>query len=207
MNRSENIAELASALAKAQGEMRFAAKGNVNPHFKSKYADLASVIEAIREPLSRNGLSHSQLCREGENGAVIVDTLLMHSSGQYIASSLTLRPQKNDPQGVGSALTYARRYALQGICGLASDDDDGNAASGNAAAPAAYRAPVAAAPAASGAPAGVESFIERLRAAKTAAEATAIGTECRQAYGKGTPEMRAFMDAYKAESARFSQGE
>lgn len=203
MNRSEQINELAAALAKAQAEMRFASKANVNPHFKSKYADLASVIEAIRDPLSRNGLSHTQLCREGENGAVTVDTMLMHASGQFIASTMTMRPQKNDPQGVGSALTYARRYALQGICGLASDDDDGNAASGQHAA---GNGNGHAAPARSPAD-NVAPFIKRLADAKTPEELIAIGGECRKQYDKGTPEMKVFMVAFREAEARMDKAE
>lgn len=202
MKMSEQINELAAALAKAQGDMKFAAKGNVNPHFKSKYADLASVIEAIREPLARNGLAHTQLSREGEGGTVIVDTVLMHSSGQYIASSMTMRPVKNDPQGVGSALTYARRYALQGICGLASDDDDGSAASGQHTAPAASpaRPPQTAT-------SDIAPFIERARAAKTPQELNAAGKDCRAQFDKGTPQMAAFMKVYREEEARLDRGE
>lgn len=205
MNRSEQINELAAALAKAQGEMRFAAKGNVNPHFKSKYADLASVIEALREPLSRNGLAHTQLCRDGEGGTVVVDTVLMHASGQFIASTMTMRPQKNDPQGVGSALTYARRYALQGICGLASDDDDGNAASGHHASNGngnGHAAPARSTPADNVAP-----FIKRLADAATPEELIAIGGECRKQYDKGTPEMKLFMLAFREHERRFDQAQ
>jgi hypothetical protein len=132
MNRSEQINELATALAKAQGQMRPAAKTAENPHFRARYADLASVIDAVREPLSSNGLSYTQ-CVGHADGSVIVETVLMHASGQWISSELALRPAKADVQGVGSAVTYGRRYSLQAICGLASDfeDDDGNAAVGH----------------------------------------------------------------------------
>lgn len=198
MKMSEQINELAAALAKAQGEMRFAAKANVNPHFKSKYADMASVIEAIREPLARNGLAHTQLCREGEGGTVIVDTVLMHLSGQYIASSMTMRPVKNDPQGIGSALTYARRYALQGICGLASDDDDGNAASASSAPPSQYveRAPQR------NVDADIAQYTERVKAAKTNEELLAAGRDCRAVWAKGTPQFSAFMLVYNEHKDR-----
>lgn len=126
--RSASIAALAAALAKAQGEMEGAAKGNVNPHFKSKYADLASIWDACREPLSKHGLSILQPVR-ADGPQVTVTTILAHSSGEWIEESLTMTAQKNDPQGVGSAITYGRRYGLASMVGIAPEDDDGNAAS------------------------------------------------------------------------------
>jgi hypothetical protein len=127
MNKSENIGQLAAALAKAQGQMKFAAKDANNPFFKSKYADLASVIEAIKVPLSANGIAFVQ-ATDFEDSAVIVETILLHESGEWISGKLRMQPTKNDPQGVGSAVTYAKRYGLQAIAGVPSDDDDGNAA-------------------------------------------------------------------------------
>lgn len=130
MNRSPEIHELATALAKAQGAIEDAEKDRTNPHFKSRYADLASVRDAIRSPLSSNGLSFVQLAR-GEGGHVEVETILMHSSGQFISEVLAMPVGQNTPQGFGSALTYARRYSLMAIVGVAAaeDDDDGDAAS------------------------------------------------------------------------------
>ena len=139
MNKSENIGQLAAALAKAQGQMKFAAKDANNPFFKSKYADLASVIEAIKVPLSANGIAFVQ-ATDFEDSAVIVETILLHESGEWISGKLRMQPTKNDPQGVGSAVTYAKRYGLQAIAGVPSDDDDGNAAT-HQAAPAAKAAP------------------------------------------------------------------
>ena len=127
MWKSDSIAKLAEALSKAQKEIRGAAKDQTNPYFKSKYADLNSVWEAIREPLTKNGLSVTQL-PGSENGTVSVTTVLMHSSGEWVSSTLGIRPVKADPQGVGSALTYARRYALSAIAGVCPEDDDGNEA-------------------------------------------------------------------------------
>lgn len=125
---SPSLGALAAALAKAQGEMEHAAKANTNPHFKSKYADLASVWEACRAPLSKNGLAILQPVKaDGPN--VTVTTLLAHSSGEWISESLTMTAQQNTPQGVGSAITYGRRYGLSAMVGIAPDDDDGNAAS------------------------------------------------------------------------------
>lgn len=129
MNKSETIGALAGALSKAQAEIRGAVKDTANPFFKSKYADLSSVWEACREPLAKNGLSIVQTNRAGD-GRVIVETLLMHASGEWISGELDMRPVKDDPQGVGSAITYARRYSLAAMVGVAPEDDDGNAASG-----------------------------------------------------------------------------
>jgi len=131
MNQSAEIKDLAAALVKAQTELRPALKGSVNPHFCSKYADLQSVWEAARNPLSSNGLSVVQTFVASDGETVTVATTLMHVSGQWVGSELTLKPVKADPQGIGSAITYARRYGLSAILGIVADeDDDGNDASG-----------------------------------------------------------------------------
>lgn len=127
MIHSEQINELGAALAKAQGLIEGAKKDSANPFFKSKYADLASVWEACRKHLSDNGLSVTQCPEESENG-IAVETMLLHSSGQWIKSRYTMPVSKLDAQAVGSAITYARRYALASIVGIAPEDDDGNAA-------------------------------------------------------------------------------
>lgn len=127
MNHSEQINELGSALAKAQGQIEGAKKDSANPFFKSKYADLASVWEACRKQLSDNGLSITQCPEESDNG-IAVETMIIHSSGQWIKSRYTMPVSKLDAQAVGSAITYARRYALAAIVGIAPEDDDGNAA-------------------------------------------------------------------------------
>lgn len=128
MQTSDNIADLAAALAKAQGTIKGAAKDANNPHFKSKYADLASVWEACRKALSDNGLSVIQTPGECAGGTVTLTTMLAHASGQWVRETLTIPLAKVDAQGYGSAVTYARRYALAAIVGVAPDDDDGNAA-------------------------------------------------------------------------------
>ena len=128
MNKSESIKELATALNKAQSEMSGAKKGKVNPFFKSKYANLEEVINCAKEPLFNNGLSVSQFPVTQDNKAGVT-TLLMHSSGEFIEDTLLLTCAKNDPQGMGSAITYARRYAYQSVLGIPSEDDDGNSAS------------------------------------------------------------------------------
>ncbi len=122
--QSEQINELAAALAKAQGAMGNAAMNRINPHFKSKYADMSSVLDAIRAPLSANGLSIVQPMQATERG-LILRTVLMHSSGQYIASEYPL-PAAQNQQAMGSALTYARRYSIAAmVCNSADEDDDG----------------------------------------------------------------------------------
>ena len=128
MNKSESIKSLAIALNKAQGEMGGAAKGANNPFFKSKYADLGSVVQAIKEPFANNGLSYVQLPVE-DNGRIGIETILMHSSGEWLSGSFTVQLSKQDAQGAGSAITYCRRYSLQAVAGIPSEDDDGNAAS------------------------------------------------------------------------------
>jgi hypothetical protein len=129
MNKSESIAALAAALAKAQGAMKGAVKDSANPFFKSKYADLASVVEAIRAAFSANGLSYIQTV-EPHPDEVRVETTILHSSGEWISCGyLSLPVSKADAQGFGSALTYARRYSLSAAVGVAPEDDDGNAAS------------------------------------------------------------------------------
>ncbi len=128
MFMSARIDQLATALAKAQGQMRSASKDSVNPHFKSKYADLASVWEACREPLSANGLSVVQMPRaDGKKVSLVY--VLLHSSGQFIGSDLTMTAMQETPQAVGSCITYARRYTQASLAGIAQDDDDGNTAS------------------------------------------------------------------------------
>lgn len=128
MNQSESIKELATALAKAQGKISHAAKENRNQHFNSKYADLASVLDACREPLSENGLSVCQLPSKSD-GAWVLITRLIHSSGEWIQGEAPILSSKQDAQGFGSGMTYARRYGLASVVGIAQDDDDGNAAS------------------------------------------------------------------------------
>jgi hypothetical protein len=122
MIKSESIKELLTALAKAQGKISAAKKDSTNPHFKSKYADLASCWEAIKEPLSVNGLSLSQWVSNSEKGLNLI-TMLGHSSGEYIYSEYSM-PSGQTSQAIGSAITYARRYALSAAVGLVADDDD-----------------------------------------------------------------------------------
>lgn len=125
--RSEQCADLFAAIAAAQGEIEGAKKDSTNPHFKSSYADLASVRDVTREPLAKNGLAILQWPRTTEGG-VEIETVLTHASGQYMSGVLWLPCGKFDAQGIGSAITYGRRYALMAVTGVAPVDDDGNAA-------------------------------------------------------------------------------
>lgn len=129
MEKSEEIGELAKALAAAQGEIGNVLKSKSNPFFKSSYADLAACWDAARGPLSKHGLSVLQLPVPCEGNSVALETVLAHSSGQWISSTSAMPVSKGDAQGHGSALTYLRRYALCAVIGLAQEDDDGNAAS------------------------------------------------------------------------------
>lgn len=134
--QSSEIGLLAEALAKAQGKMTGALKDANNPFFKSRYADLASVWDAVRKPLSDNGLAVIQTTADsGFSPVVKIITILAHSSGQWIRGELLVNPGKNDAQAMGSAITYGRRYALQAIAGVAPEDDDGNLASAKTEAP------------------------------------------------------------------------
>ncbi|MGE5165318.1 MAG: ERF family protein [Sphingobacteriales bacterium] len=122
MMQSDNTAELNNALCKAQSALRSATFNKVNPHFKNKYADLAAVIDAIRKPLTDNGLSITQTTQMYD-GQLVLLTTLRHCTGQWVCSEYPL-PMNATPQQLGSALTYAKRYSLSSMVCLAADDDD-----------------------------------------------------------------------------------
>ena len=128
MQKSDEINELAGALTKAQCKLEGAKMDGENPFFKAKYATLASVWDACRKPLTDNGLSVVQTCSVGEGEGLILNTTLLHTSGQWIGGELAVKPTKNDPQGIGSAITYARRYGLAAIVGICPEDDDAESA-------------------------------------------------------------------------------
>jgi hypothetical protein len=128
MKTSETIVKIAAALVKAQKNMGAVKKGAANPFFKSKYADLASVIEACKEPLNDQGISIWQPHYTDESGTY-VETVLLHESGEFISSTTQVLTKKaDDPQAVGSGITYARRYGLQSLVNLPAEDDDGEKA-------------------------------------------------------------------------------
>lgn len=121
--------EVSAALVRAQKAFGPALKSSTNPHFKSKYADLAACVEAVIEALNANGIALVQRNVACDDG-VCVETVFVHESGEMLSSGpLHVPAAKSDPQGYGSALTYARRYSLMAACGIAPEDDDGNAGS------------------------------------------------------------------------------
>lgn len=127
MHTSETITAIMPALLKAQAAFAPAVKAKVNPHFKSKYVPLDAVLDAIAEPLRNNGIAILQPTTIQDARTVLV-TRLVHETGEWIEGRYPVHPVKSDPQGEGSALTYARRYALMALVGIAPEDDDGNAA-------------------------------------------------------------------------------
>jgi len=127
MRMSETIAEIATALSKAQGQIDAASKSSNNPHFKSKYADLNALREVIREPLAVNDLSILQFPRVTST-EVEIETMLLHKSGEFFAETTAMPFGQKTAQAIGSALTYARRYSLSSMLSLGAEDDDGNAA-------------------------------------------------------------------------------
>lgn len=128
MNKSESIAALAKALAAAQADMENPTKNAVNPHFKSKYSDLAELVRVTRPVFSSHGLSVTQWIGYSD-GLATVETMLTHESGEWLSNIATAPVSKKDPQGVGSAQTYLRRYSLAALAFVAQEDDDGHAAS------------------------------------------------------------------------------
>ena len=137
MKWSDNITNIAAAICKAQSQIEDATKNGLNPVFKSKYADLAAVRSVIREPLAASELAVIQGPRRAEGG-VDVETMILHRSGEWISETVFVPVSKWDAHGVGSAITYGRRYGLMALLCIATDDDDGNAAvqSGGTPAPA-----------------------------------------------------------------------
>lgn len=122
--KSESTIEITKALIFFQTNLKPVSKDSTNPFFKSKYASISAIWECIRKPLGENGLAVSQLPRIQDNN-IVLTTLLLHTSGEWLCSDLLVTPGKqNDAQSVGSALTYARRYALSAILGICSEEDD-----------------------------------------------------------------------------------
>lgn len=131
MNKSDQIDKLAAALVKAHADINAVAKNASNPFFKSKYATLDAVVDAVKKPLLEQGIVVTQGVQDAAEG-VAIETMLLHSSGQWISSTLRLPATKEDAQGYGSAISYGRRYGLMAICNVPAEDDDGNAAAATA---------------------------------------------------------------------------
>ena len=135
--QSASTEKLDAAFIKAQREMGSATKDSKNPHFRSTYADLASVIRVVKPALNNNDLGFRQFTQfDTTTGVASVTTTVFHSSSQFVAITCSAKPKKADIQAQGSAFTYLKRYSLQALCGLPSEDDDGNAGAGRTAAPA-----------------------------------------------------------------------
>jgi ERF superfamily protein len=158
MEKSEKIEALALALSKAQAEIKASSLDGKNPHFGSEYSTLNAIWNACREALTKNGLSVIQTTDNEEVEHILLETTLLHSSGQWITGKLKMKPMKSDPQGIGSALTYARRYALAAIVGVAPEDDDAEAATNRS-----QKSPPAAAKKAETKPADIkQGYIKRI---------------------------------------------
>ena len=208
IEHSEQVTELFKALHAAQGQLSGVKRDSVNPHFKNRYASLEAVIEAARGPLQANGLAFTQAPGRMIDGAVEVTTMLMHTSGQWLRSTLHVPLAKTDPQGVGSAITYGSRYSLMAALGLPPVDDDAEAAVGrptNNPAPAAKPAPAKAGP--NEADAYVDLAIAALRTTRTEkalAEWMKSEKPNREKYGLKSdsgPGLR-LMDAYAEHKAQ-----
>lgn len=180
MKTSDQVNEIAAALAKAQGAMKNAALNKVNPHYRSKYADLAGIRDAVVPLLTANGIATVQaLDQVLDTQQTVVRTRLIHSSGQWIESICPI-PAVPDMQKMGSAITYARRYSLSAICGISADEDD----DANAAVQPQQAKPVAVAKA----PDGFDDWLADLEA--TADEGTAA---LEAAWKKSQPFMRKYL--------------
>ena len=127
MSASPTVGAIGKALAAAQGEMKGATKDSTNPFFKSKYADLASVWDACREALSKNGLAVVQ-APKADGAKVSVTTILIHESGEWVSEELTAQAKDDSPQSVGSTITYLRRYGISSFVGVSPEDDDAESA-------------------------------------------------------------------------------
>jgi hypothetical protein len=126
MNQSTSIVEITTALTKMHVSYK---KESNNPFFKSKYASLGTILEAIREPLADNGLSVNQGAKPDGTGNIVIETLVSHTSGEWIQTETFIPIEKAEPQKAGSAITYGRRYALELFFCMSAEDDDGNTAS------------------------------------------------------------------------------
>lgn len=129
MKTSESLIKISPDLLLAQKSIKFAVENAKNPHLKNNYADLSSVIDAVKTHLNNNNIVFMQSPTPSDDGRLHLTTRLLHTSGEWIEDTATCPLSKQDPQGFGSALTYLRRYSLSAICGLYADDDDGDRAS------------------------------------------------------------------------------
>jgi hypothetical protein len=132
IKHSDTVKEIFTALAKAQGDIENPKKGNVNPHFGYKYADLSSIRDVSRKPLADNGLAVIQSPLITSDNVLELETVISHCSGEWISSILALKLGRGDPQSIGSIITYAKRYALSAMLGIAPEGEDDDAGKINA---------------------------------------------------------------------------
>lgn len=183
----DDTKELSAAMAKAFGQIEGAVKGKTNPAFRSKYADLTAVTDAIKPALAEHGLWYRQVLHPVESG-VCVETIIHHASGQSLACGpLHLPASKQDAQGYGSALTYARRYSLMAAFAVPAEDDDGQAA--------VQRSPAAQKPVSGPDEVEMESVLSKLR------EAAMDGSESLQALFRNMPKSPALAAVWAAHGA------
>ena len=210
MTRSESIAKLAAALAAAQGEMtpivkdktakvRGKTRDGTPFEYSFDYADLGSVLDAVKPALNKNGIALMQSARV-ESDKIVVETMIAHASGEWVSSELAVKPDDMTPQKVGSALTYGRRYALSAALGVTSEeDDDGNAAQGNER-EVNRRAPAKPAPK----PASktlhqvfvVDVYADRIRRAKDLAELENVAADLKKDAQLTAPDLERLRDEY-----------
>lgn len=199
MDFSAELGALAKALAKAQASVTNATKDATNPHFKNRYATLASVRAAITGPLSESGLAVVQTTEPHGDAGVCVVTMLVHESGQWVRGRLFLPVAKKDPQSFGAAISYGRRFALGAIVGIATEDDD-DGAQASTPAPAVRRVEP---PQASGV--DVAPLLEALRAAKTAGELAKATAEVGKVKSKLSPaDHKRCKDEYRIAEQRLT---
>jgi len=182
MNKSESIAKLSAALVKCQSLIGDAKKNAQNPHLKNKYANLGSVWDAISPALETTKLAVVQMPCPSDDGKLHMETTLVHESGEFIGSTIVMPLPKQDPQGYGSALTYARRYALCSLLGVVQDDDDGQAATAN-----------------------VSHSVALIEACQSMEELQAVFVEEYKKFGRGSPELRVLTDAKDGRKVSLSQ--
>ena len=186
MTHSENIDQIATALSKAQGEIQNVVKDAKNPHFKSDYATLDAVTDTVRPVFAKHGLAVMQMptfaVSDDGGSSVKVETLITHTSGQWLRGTSASPIQKADPQGVGSATTYLRRYSLAAVAAIAQTDDDGNHASQGNGKPAAAKAPVK--------PEGYDGWLTILKAAPKNGKPA-----LKKAWEAGLPAYRSYFNA------------
>lgn len=206
---SDQIDQLAAALSAAQAEIEDAERSRQNPAFRSQYSTLGDIWDACRPALVKHGLAVAQGAEPSDPGTISLTTTLLHKSGQFISHTQNFRLVKDDPQGFGSASTYARRYGLAAMVGVCPDDDDGNAASGRNGPPPASAGAARPAPPRSPSPAAHSAHVEQQVAEKVAEKVAAadprkpLWDEMKALADKRGVKPQAFIDAVFSNDGKF----